>query len=112
MEDRSKKRKKRVRSRIFGTREKPRLSIYRSNKYIYAQLIDDVKGVTFASIGEGKMVEKGKTKTERSRLLGIALAKLAMKRKIVNAVFDRNGYRFHGRVKAFAGGVLEGGLKI
>lgn len=106
-------RKKRVRAKVFGTKQMPRLSIFRSNKYVYGQLIDDQKGTTVLSISEKKLESKVKaTKTEKAKLLGIALALLAKKEKISRAVFDRSGYKYHGRVKAFAEGAREGGLKI
>lgn len=106
------RRKKRIRSKIVGTKEKPRLSLFRSSKHIYAQLIDDTKKSTLASVTDVKKISVKGTKTERARHSGILLAKLAIEKKIKQAVFDRNGYKFHGRVKAFAEGVREGGLKI
>ena len=88
----------------------PRLSVFRSNKYIYAQLIDDTKSHTLLSIC-GISKEKAK-KTDKSKDLGKELAKKAVEKNIKKAVFDRNGYRYLGRVKAFAEGAREGGLEF
>jgi large subunit ribosomal protein L18 len=109
------KRKKRVRSSLHGTKKRPRLSIFRSNQKIYAQLIDDDAGKTLASYSSPKLAEgerKGKTKSEVSRLVGGELAKAAKKKKIKKVVFDRGGYKYHGRVKALAEGAREGGLEF
>jgi len=105
-------RKRRV--RVYGTKERPRLSPFRSNKHIYAQLIDDQRGITLASCSdlELKKLDKKLTKTEIAKEVGIALAKKAKAKKIKAIVFDRNGYRFHGRVKALADGARAGGLKF
>lgn len=104
-------RKKRVRSNIKGSEETPRLSVFRSNKYIYAQIINDVKGHTFVSVCETVEEKKLKNKkTEIAKLMGKKLASLAILKKIKNVIFDRNGYRYAGRVKAFAEGAREGGL--
>jgi large subunit ribosomal protein L18 len=103
-------RRKRVRAKISGTAEVPRLSVFRSNKYIYAQLIDDVKGHTLLSVC-GISKEKTK-KTDKSKDLGKELAEKAGEKNIKKAVFDRNGYRYLGRVKTFAEGAREGGLKF
>lgn len=107
----------RVRARVKGTAQKPRLSVFRSNKHIFLQLIDDEKGKTIVSAGDiqTKAAEKSKskskmTKTETAREVGKSLAESAKKKKIKNIVFDRGGYIYHGRVKAIAEGVREGGL--
>lgn len=102
------RRHKRIRARMFGTAAVPRLSIFRSNKYIYAQLIDDEHGVTLASVSDHNI--KGKTKTDRAKETGKALAEKAKTKKITKAVFDRGGFTYHGRVAAVAEGVREGGL--
>ncbi|MFC1700082.1 50S ribosomal protein L18 [Patescibacteria group bacterium] len=104
------KRKLRVRKKIFGTAEKPRLSIFRSNKNIRAQLIDDESGVTLVSANTTSL--KGKSKTEIASKVGEELAKKALEKKIKHVVFDRSGYRYHGRVKALADGARKGGLKL
>lgn len=104
-------RRKRIRSKISGTAEIPRLSVFRSNKYIYAQIIDDVKGHTLVSIAGSTKENQGKAKKcDSSRDLGKKLAMAAVQQKITKVVFDRSGYRYLGRVKAFAEGAREGGL--
>lgn len=100
----------RIRAKISGTSEKPRLSVFKSNKYIYAQLIDDAKGTTLAS-SEGKLV-KAKNKTEQAKLVGADIAKKAGEKKIKEVVFDRGGYIYTGRVKALAESAREAGLKF
>jgi large subunit ribosomal protein L18 len=107
--------RKRVRSKIFGTPERPRLSVYRSLKHIYAQIIDDTKGHTLVAMSSLSKeirdnVKEAKTKTEVSRIVGLALAKKALEKGITKVVFDRNGYKYHGRVKALAEAAREGGL--
>ena len=104
------RRHKRIRSRISGTKDVPRLSVFRSNKYIYAQLIDDSKGVTLATVSGINV--KGKNKTEKAKVVGISLADEAKKKNIKKVVFDRGGFIFAGRVKALAEGAREGGLKF
>ena len=99
-----------VRSKISGTTEKPRLSVFRSNKSIYAQLIDDVNGVTLASATDIKDT-KG-TNIERATAVGTAIATAAKAKKITTVVFDRGGYLFAGRVKALAEAAREGGLQF
>lgn len=111
--DRRLKVKRRVRKRIFGTPERPRLSVFRSNKEIYAQLIDDVSGVTLAAASSKDEAIDGKgTKTDRASAVGKALAQRVEKTQIEAVVFDRNGYLYHGRVKALAEGARAGGLKF
>ncbi len=106
----------RVRKKVSGTTECPRLDVYRSNASIYAQIIDDSKGVTLvAASSTDKDLEKsmsGKTKTEQARLVGEKIAKLALKAKIENVVFDRGGYIYTGRVQALAEGARSAGLKF
>lgn len=104
------RRHKRIRSRVIGTGKVPRLSVFRSNKHIYAQLIDDNKGVTLAAVSGTDT--KGGNKTEKAKEAGITLAKEAKKKKIDDVVFDRGGFIFAGRVKALAEGAREAGLKF
>lgn len=111
------KRRVRIRKKISGTAERPRLSIYRSLKNTYAQLIDDVTGTTLVSVSTkskdlASEVEKLEGKTDAAKLVGKELAKRAMEQNIEAVVFDRNGYLYHGRVKAIAEGAREGGLKL
>lgn len=104
------KRKIRIRAKIKGTAQRPRLSVFRSNKRIYAQLIDDEAGKTLVAEREREL-GKG-TKTERAGLVGEKLAQKAIKKGIKTVVFDRGPYRYHGRVKALAEGARKGGLKL
>lgn len=103
--------KRRVRRNIFGTAERPRLSVYRSNKEIYAQLVDDNSGVTLASASSREAKADG-TKTEQSASVGKLIAEKAKSKGIETVVFDRNGFVYHGRIKALADGAREGGLKF
>ncbi|MBI2024553.1 MAG: 50S ribosomal protein L18 [Candidatus Harrisonbacteria bacterium] len=103
-------RKNRSRARIFGTAEKPRLSVFRSNKYTYVQLIDDANSRTMAAAST-KEIAKGK-KVDLAKKLGTAIAEKAKKLGIKNAVLHRSSYAYHGRVKAVADGAREGGLKL
>jgi len=102
--------KKKIRSKIFGTSKCPRLSVFRSNKYIYGQIIDDEKGVTIVSTSDLKF-DKG-TKTERSNKAGTEISKLAIAKGIKKCVFDRNGFRYIGRIKAFAEAARKAGLSF
>lgn len=103
----------RVRAKVKGSSQKPRLSVFRSNKLIYAQIIDDNKGQTILGMSEKALALKEKVnKTERSKQLGLSLAKKAITKKIKEVVFDRGSYKYHGRVKAVAEGAREGGLKF
>jgi large subunit ribosomal protein L18 len=106
--------RKSIRKRIFGTQEQPRLSVFRSNKDIYAQIIDDLSGKTLVSVASnGKDLTGNKgTKVELAQLVGKKIAEKALSAGVENVVFDRNGYLYHGRVKALAEGVREGGLKF
>jgi large subunit ribosomal protein L18 len=109
--------KTKIRKRIFGTAEKPRLTVFRSLNDIYAQIIDDSNGVTLvaASSKNKELTEeiKGtKGKVTKSKLVGKLLAQKAIEKDINNVVFDRNGYQYHGRVKAVAEGAREAGLKL
>ena len=108
------KRHKRVREHVFGTAERPRLSVYRSTAHIYAQLIDDEKQVTLCSSSTvAKGIDlKGKTKTEAAEIVGRNIAERARAIGIEKAVFDRGGYLYIGRVKALAEGARSGGLTM
>lgn len=103
--------KRRVRKSIFGTAERPRLSVFRSNKEIYAQLIDDNAGVTLAQSSSRDKSVSG-TKIEQAATVGKNIAEKAKANNIETIVFDRNGYVYHGRIKALADGAREGGLKF
>ncbi|HKB88443.1 MAG TPA: 50S ribosomal protein L18 [Patescibacteria group bacterium] len=103
-------RKRRVRAKVEGTAARPRLSVYKSAVHIYGQLIDDDKQVTIVSMSDLK-VKSGK-KTEKAEKVGEELAKLALAKKIKKVVFDRNGFRYHGRIKALAEGARKGGLEF
>ena len=103
--------KRRIRAKITGSAERPRLSVFRSNNHIYAQLIDDLNGTTLASASSRKIEGDG-SPVEIGTLVGKALAENAKAAGVETAVFDRNGYRYHGRVKALAEGAREGGLKF
>jgi large subunit ribosomal protein L18 len=106
------RRHKRVRAKILGTSERPRLSVFRSNKHISLQLVDDKKGCTLVSANDLKLKKRRGTKTEIAREVGKTLAQEALKKKIKTVVFDKGGYSYHGRVKASAEGAREGGLKF
>ncbi len=107
------KRHRRVRAKISGTAERPRLSVFRSSKHIYAQLIDDVAGVTLAAASSlDKEFEGLGANKEAARKIGEMLAKKATGNGIESVVFDRSGYIYHGRVKELAEGAREGGLKF
>ena len=112
--ERRKRIKYRVRKIVNGTPERPRLSVFRSNKQIYAQLIDDVNAVTLvsASSREKEIAAESGTKTEKAALVGKLIAKKAIEAGIETVVFDRNGYLYHGRVKQLADSAREGGLKF
>lgn len=105
--------KKRIRKNISGTSTRPRLSVFRSNKQIYAQVIDDVKGVTITSASSNVKDSTQKVnKTDQAKLIGKEIAENASKAGIKEVVFDRNGYLYHGRVKALADSARENGLKF
>lgn len=102
------RRHKRIRARVSGTAERPRLAVYKSNKFMYAQLIDDTKGMTLCQASD---IKGGKgTKTERAIAIGASLAAEAKKQNITTVVFDRGGFRFTGRVKALADSARSAGL--
>ena len=111
------RKKARVRRKVSGTAETPRLSVFRSLSNIYAQLIDDTKGVTLLEASSlskdlAEEIKGSKGKVSKSKLVGKLLAKKAIEKGIKTVVFDRNGYTFHGRIKAVADGAREGGLKF
>lgn len=96
---------------IIGTIERPRVSVFRSNRFISAQLIDDISHKTICSITTKKLAQKVKP-VEKAKLAGIELAKIAKAKKITKVVYDRNGYRYHGQIEALATGLREGGLEF
>ncbi|MDQ3077035.1 MAG: 50S ribosomal protein L18 [bacterium] len=98
----------RIRAKISGTAEMPRLSVYKSNKQMYAQVIDDTNGTTLVAITTQKI--SGKGMLEKAKTAGIEIAKLALSKKIKNVVFDRGGFIYTGQIKALADGAREGGL--
>ena len=104
----------RIRKNSIGTVQKPRLSVFRSNTEIYAQIIDDENGKTLvaASSKEKDLVAQKVNKTEKSKLVGASIARKAKDLGIENVIFDRSGYLYHGRVKAVADGAREGGLQF
>ena len=102
--------KRRIRKIVSGTATKPRLSVFRSNKEIYAQLVDDVNGVTIASVSSRDI--KANTKAEASAAVGKSIAEKANKAGVETVAFDRNGYLYHGRVKVLAEAAREAGLKF
>ena len=107
--------KRRIRSKVTGDSKRPRLTVFRSNNEIYAQLIDDASGKTLlaaSSIEKTLSKEKGKAKIEKAKSVGAAIAKKAVEKGIKDVVFDRNGFLYHGRVKALADGARENGLKF
>lgn len=110
------RRHKHVRKHVSGTPERPRLNVFRSLNHIYAQVIDDSKGHTIVSAStidpEVEAQLKGLKKTEQARIVGKALAERALSQGIKKVVFDRGGYRYHGRVKALADAAREGGLEF
>ncbi|HEX7457302.1 MAG TPA: 50S ribosomal protein L18 [Ginsengibacter sp.] len=108
------KRRYRIRKKISGSAQKPRLSIYRSNRDIYVQLIDDANGVTLASASskQADIAAQKVNKVEKSKLVGSAIAKKLVELGIKDVVFDRSGYIYHGRIKAVAEGAREGGLQF
>lgn len=112
--ERRKRIKNRIKKIVSGTTQRPRLAVFRSNNEIYAQVIDDTKGVTLvaASSRDKELVKISGTKVEKSKLVGEAIAKKALASGIETISFDRGGYLYHGRVKALAEGAREAGLKF
>jgi large subunit ribosomal protein L18 len=115
-EEQRKRRHRRIRGKISGTSERPRLNVFRSLEHVYAQVIDDVAGRTLVSASTvDKLLSAelaGKTKSERAGLVGKAVAERAKAQGIETVVFDRGGYLYHGRIKALAEGAREGGLQF
>lgn len=114
---RARRRRRKVRGKVIGTASRPRLTVNRSLKHVYVQIVDDEKGETLVAAASNAKavrprVEALKTKTEVAKKVGEAVAMAAQEKGIVTVVFDRNRYRFHGRVKAVAEGAREGGLKF
>lgn len=101
-----------VRKKISGTTERPRLSVFRSNRGLYVQIIDDVKKVTVVSASTSELGEKARLNIEASKSVGKKIAEKAIATGIESIVFDRNGYLYHGNIKALAEGAREGGLKF
>jgi len=106
--------RRRIRGKISGTADRPRLSVFRSNKQIYAQIIDDAAGKTlaFASSQDESITSKTVTKVEQAKLVGTLLAEKAKEANVEVVIFDRGGYVYHGRIKSLADGAREGGLKF
>ena len=104
------RRHSRVRTRVYGTSERPRLSVFRSNRYVYAQLVDDESGLTLAA-ADSRKVKSGKP-IERAQAVGEIIAKTAKGKKITNVVFDRGGFLYAGQVAAVAEGARAGGLEF
>ena len=106
------KRRRRVRAKVTGTAERPRISVFRSNRGIHAQLVDDIAGRTLAAVTWTESDLRSLKPMEQAGKAGELLAERAKAAGVETAVFDRGGYRYHGRVKAFADGVREGGLTV
>ncbi len=107
------RRHKRIRKDLWGTSQKPRLCIFRSNQHIYAQIIDDAKGIVICGVSSvNKKDLKSKKKIDIAQEIGKSIAKLALEKGIKEVCFDRGGYRYHGRVKALAEGARQAGLKF
>ena len=104
----------RIRKKISGTAERPRLAVFRSNKQIYVQVVDDLKGITLLAVSskEKELAKTGIKKTEQAKIVGKSLAAKCKEKGIENVIFDRSGYRYHGRVKSLADAAREGGLKF
>ncbi|OIP29301.1 MAG: 50S ribosomal protein L18 [Deltaproteobacteria bacterium CG2_30_63_29] len=108
------RRQKSIRKRLVGTTERPRLSIFRSTKHIYTQVIDDSTGTTLAAVSSlsAGLELSGKTKKDQAKVVGEAVAKMCLERNITKVAFDRNGFIYHGRVAAVAEGARSGGLEF
>ena len=106
------KRHKRVRAKMHGTGKMPRLCVFRSHQYVHAQLIDDDKAKTIIAASDQGQKKSKKPKTDRAKEVGKLIAQKALEKKIEKVVFDRGGYKYHGRIKAVAEGAREGGLKF
>lgn len=114
--DRKLRKKRRIGEKISGTEKKPRISVFRSNRYIYAQVVNDEKKVTLSSFSglnlKSNLKEKKQSKRDQAKTVGLALAEKLKKSGIKEAVFDRAVYKYHGRVAAIAEGLREGGIKV
>lgn len=110
--EKRKKIKKRIRQHVFGSESRPRLSVFRSNKEIYAQIVNDVDGATIVSVSSRNKDIKASTKQEAAAAVGKSIAELATKAGVETVAFDRNGYLYHGRVKVLAEAAREAGLKF
>lgn len=108
--DKRQRRHYRLRKRLSGDSKKPRVSVFKSGQHIYAQIINDVKGVTL--VADDDLTIKDGTKKDKAMKVGESLAKKALKKKIEGVVFDRSGFKYHGRVAALAEGLRKGGLKF
>ncbi|MBE0642660.1 MAG: 50S ribosomal protein L18 [Bacteroidetes bacterium] len=111
------KRKIRIRKKVLGTAEQPRLSVYRSLSHMYAQLIDDTRGISLGTVSTKSKtlaadMSSAEGKVAKAHLVGKAIAELAQSKNITSVVFDRNGFLYHGRIKAVAEGAREGGLQF
>lgn len=111
------RRKRRVRKKVYGTSERPRLVVYRSLKHIYAQIVNDEERKTLLTVSDlspevRSQIKEGTRKVDRSVLVGEAVARKALEKGITRVVFDRNGYKYHGRVKALADAARKGGLEF
>ena len=106
------KRRRRVRAKVVGTAERPRISVFRSNRGIHAQLVDDVAGRTLAAVSWTESDLRGLKPIEQAKRAGQILAERAKQAGIETCIFDRGGYRYHGRVRALAEGAREGGLQL
>ena len=102
--------RKSIRAKISGTKERPRVSVFKSNKAVYAQIIDDMSGNTMVSCSSVEIKKFGKNNVESSKEVGLKLAEKAKKKGIKEVLFDRGGYLYHGKIKSFAEGAREGGL--
>jgi len=107
-----KRKKRRQMAKIRGTKDRPRLSVFRSNKHIFSQIIDDKEGKTLVAASDKEIEKTKREKSERAFMLGELIAKKASKKAIKKVVFDRGRYKYHGRVKALADGARKAGLKF
>ncbi len=104
--------KRGIRKKLSGTADRPRITVFKSNKYMYAQIVDDATGTTLVSASSLEIAKDKNTNVEISKEVGKSLAEKALAKGIKVAVFDRSGYLYHGKVKALADGAREGGLKL
>jgi large subunit ribosomal protein L18 len=104
--------KKRIRKKISGTQDRPRLSVFRSNTAIYGQIIDDAKGLTLVSASSRELSEKAAVNVSLAKEVGKKLAERAKEKGLTSIVFDRNGFLYHGKIKSLAEGAREGGLEF